>query len=135
MLTTAFLDLQHRDGASGRPCGHRLISEQRSAHAIRGAGDGYPGANLVPTGPGFGFELLFGIAEKTLDAPIEERVEKAPVKIASDLSGLRHRRPIREAAGTEQRNSFRQTIRRAPECNAERVAAVERRGHARKTID
>src|SRR4030095_11442628 len=114
MLTTAFLDLQHADRTAGRPSGHRLISEQRSAHAIRGAGDGYPGANLVPTGPGFSFELLFGIATKTLDAPVEKCIEKAPVKIDSDLSGLRHRRPVREAAGTEQRNSFRPAIHRAP---------------------
>ena len=88
---------------------HRLVGEQRSLRASRRAGDGNPGADLVPTRPSFRFELLFGIAEETLDPPTEERVEKAPVEIDSDLSGFRHRRPMREAAGTEERNSFRPT--------------------------
>src|SRR4029453_7551538 len=126
MLTTAFLDLQHGDRTAGRPSGHRLISEQRSAHAIRGAGDGYPGANLVPTGPGFGFEFLFGIAQKTFDPSVDKRCEKAPVEIDADLSGLRHCRPMCYPAGADKRTSFRPAIHRSSNCDAEGMAAVQR---------
>ena len=89
----------------------------------------------MPTRSGFSFELLFRVAEKTLDPAVEKRVEKAPVEINSDLSRLRHRRPVGEPAGAEERDSFRPSVHSAPERNAESVAAVERRGHACKTID
>src|SRR5882724_11639173 len=87
---TTFLDLQDGDGAAGGPGRHRLISEQRSLCIACRAGDGNPGANLVPARPSFSFELFFGIAQKTFDPSVDECIEEAPVEINSDLSGLRH---------------------------------------------
>src|SRR5262245_36336549 len=129
------LDFQHRHRASRGPSRHRLVGEQRSACVARRSGDGNPGTDLVPARPRLRLKLLFGIAQETPDRAAEERVEKAPVEIDADLSRFRHRRPMREAAGTEDCDSLRPAIDGTSDCNAERVATMKRRRNTRKTID
>src|SRR5262245_54807457 len=129
------LAFQHRHLASWRPSRHGRAGEQRSACVAGRSGDGKPGTDLVTARPRLRLKLLFGIAQETLDLAVEERVEKASVEIDADLSRFRHRRPMREAAGTEDCDSLRPAMNGTPDRNAERVATMKRRRNACKTID
>ena len=97
--------------------------------------DGDPRADLVAARPRLRLERFSRVAKERADAAADERVEEAPVEVEADPPGLRHRRPVRQAARAQDRHPLRPPVHRAPDRDPERVAAMERRRQPRETVD
>ena len=100
-----------------------------------GCGDRDEGADFKATLPGVGVDIFVGVVEKRVLVVATPAVEEVGVPLGIDLARVGGCRPMRYAAGADDRNLLRHRIGGAAERFTKRPCSVERRQRRTLTVD
>src|SRR5690606_5596695 len=96
------------------------------ALSSRGRSDGNERTDFEPALAGVAVNLRVGVSQHGFVVVAQPAVEKLAIPGFVYLAGVRRGRPVRDAAGADNGNSFGKRIRRAPERFAKRPRAMQR---------